>query len=85
MSMQACKNCRYSFETEGVYVDTLACRRRSPVRSSARATYENNYGLGAFPRVNRAEWCGEWEAVGAPVHRAEPETSQERMFKWFWR
>lgn len=81
---EACKSCRYSFETKGIHLDTLACRRHAPLRDGGKDSYENDYGRGVFPRVSRTDWCGDWRKIGHVDRAAEPVTSQERMWYAFW-
>lgn len=74
---EACKNCHFSKPSGIDY--RVECRRFPPLMAQ---------GLGqscvAAPLVLANGWCGEWAAHGGKP-KVEPETSQERMWKWFWR
>ncbi len=82
--MQACKNCRFSIKTSGHSSMIWRCRRRSP-KPVPKPSYSEQHQQGAWPDISETDWCGEWEAVGSQKPAPEPETAQERMFKWFWR
>ncbi len=79
MSAQACKNCHFS-KPSGVDF-RVECRRFPPsVSVSSLSAY-----IRFPPLVAENDWCGEWRAHGHRPPQVEPETAQERMFKWFWR
>lgn len=79
MTAEACKNCHYSRPSGMSY--KVECRRFPPSVLIG--------SLGSQPRsapvVSESAWCGEWRAHGKRPADPEPETSVERMFKWFWR
>lgn len=77
MKIQRCENCHFSVPCNPWHV---LCRRYPP---------SVGLGLGAenpvAPKVRIDGWCGEWREHGKRPAEPQPETSQERMFKWFWR
>lgn len=81
---EACKNCRYARESAGHQCMVWHCRRRSPA-GVPKPGWSESYQIGSWPEIAPSDWCGEWAKIGQQPAQPEPETSQERMWKWFWR